>query len=115
MDDIVIVAYNNDVEGYVTKLFQQINTFFENKRLSLHKESDHDGKYYVATVNYGKDGNADFDYLGYHISLENDGKVSFSLSGEKYQRYIDSINRVFSFYADHAFVKPNAGQKGEKC
>lgn len=115
VDDIVIVAYNNDVEGYVTKLFQQINTFFENKRLSLHKESDHDGKYYVATVNYGKDGNADFDYLGYHISLENDGKVSFSLSGEKYQRYIDSINRVFSFYADHAFVKPNARQKGEKC
>lgn len=115
VDDIVIVAYNNGTKNNPIDLFNQIAIFFEKKRLSLHRESDHDGKYYCTSVFYGKEGDADFNYLGYHIRLENNGNISFSLSNDKFQRYIESIDRILSFYADHAFIKPKARQKGEKC
>lgn len=115
VDDIVIVAYNNNTENNSTELFNQINDFFDKKKLALHKASDHDGKFYNASIMYGKEGEASFNYLGYRIYLDNSGLVSFSLSDDKFQRHVQSIDRIFSFYADHAFVKPKARQKGEKC
>lgn len=115
VDDIVIVAYNNKIENNSIELFNRINDFFEKKKLELHKASDHDGKFYDASIIYGKEGEASFNYLGYHIQLDNNGKVSFSLSHDKFQRYIQSIDRIFSFYAEHAFVRPKSRQKGEKC
>lgn len=113
VDDIVIVAYNNLAANESLQLFNQINDFFEKKKLSLHKESDLDGKFYQVSIIYGKENTASFNYLGYRIRLDN-GKISFSLTEDKYKQYIDSIDRIFSFYVDHAFVKPKPRTAGRE-
>lgn len=100
VDDIFIVADPDkcSMEDY----WGSINSIFEEKELSLHKDSE---KRYLAYFDK-QTNNAQFDYLGYKFVYK-EGRLDICLSNKRYSKYRIMIDAIFEIYAQCSHYRKN--------
>lgn len=92
VDDIFIVADPDKCS--MADYWDSINSIFEEKELSLHKDSE---KRYLAYFDK-QTNNAQFDYLGYKFVYK-EGRLDICLSNKRYSKYRIMIDAIFEIYA----------------
>lgn len=92
VDDIFIVADPDKCS--MADYWDSINSIFEEKELSLHKDSE---KRYLAYFDK-QTNNAQFDYLGYKFVYK-ESRLDICLSNKRYSKYRIMIDAIFEIYA----------------
>lgn len=91
VDDMVVLIYPKDASQTPSVYYDDICKIVNSKGLELHLKSEENK---TKLIDSRKTGIISFSYLGYHIQIRK-GKVSFTLSHDKYSHYEEWLRQAF--------------------
>lgn len=111
VDDVIIIASPSPSYPNAKSLFKTVENIFNVGGLFLHTE-DEGSKYMAEDIHYSTIGKLEFDYLGYHITLDKlSGDVSFLLTQRRVDKYESQIDKALNYYLHTATHNPRKEKK----
>jgi len=111
VDDVIIIASPLVTSQLAEDLFSLIAEKFKELGLEIHSMDDE--KSLAEDIHYGDKKHIEFDFLGYHIDLDElSGDVAITLTQERVEKYRKQIRAAVSFYNKYATIRPRVKRNG---